>query len=203
VWTAIFGSVEHRLYLIRHGQTEWSAEGKHTGRTDIPLTREGEQQAVAAGATLRALRNGTAPATVLSSPRRRALHTAELAGLHVGESTEDLAEWDYGDYEGVTTKEIRRTVPGWTVWSHPTPGGETADQVSARADSVLDRVREALTGGDVILAGHGHFSRVLVARWLGLDAPSGVRFRLDPAGVSVLGHERGVPQIRQLNVLPS
>ncbi|WP_116045738.1 acid phosphatase [Amycolatopsis palatopharyngis] len=194
--------MEHRLYLIRHGKTEWSASGRHTGYTDIPLTEEGEKQAVAAGEALRSLRGDTTPVTVFASPRQRALRTAELAGLEVAEITEDLAEWDYGDYEGITTEEIRHTVPGWTVWSHPSPGGESAAQVSARADSVLDRVHEALRDIDVLLVGHGHFGRVVVARWLGLDAGSGVHFRLDPAGVTVLGHERGVPQIRQLNVLP-
>ncbi|SFB61888.1 probable phosphoglycerate mutase [Amycolatopsis marina] len=194
--------MENRLYLIRHGQTEWSANGRHTGRTDLPLTADGEQQAIAAGEALRALR-GDAEGVVLSSPRRRALRTAELAGLDVADITEDLAEWDYGDYEGITTEEIRRTVPGWTVWSHPSPGGETAAQVSARADLALEHARAALRRTDVILVGHGHFGRVLVARWLGLEANAGVHFRLDPAGVTVLGHERGVPQIRQLNVLPS
>jgi broad specificity phosphatase PhoE len=193
--------VEHQLYLLRHGQTEWSASGRHTGRTDIPLTGEGEDQARAAGEALRALRDG--PLLVLSSPRRRAVRTAALAGLRVDETIEDLAEWDYGDYEGLTTEEIRRRVPGWTVWSHPAAGGETAGQVAARADKVLTRVREALTGTDVILVGHGHFGRVLVSRWLGLPAAYGVHFGLEPASVSVLGHERGEPQLRHLNVPPA
>jgi broad specificity phosphatase PhoE len=190
--------VAHQLFLIRHGQTEWSLSGRHTGRTDIPLTPTGEVQARAAGVTLGTLRKG--PALVLSSPRRRATHTAELAGLDVSETTEELAEWDYGDYEGVTTETIRETVPGWTVWSHPIPGGESAEQVAARADKVLERVHAALTESDVVLIGHGHFSRVLVARWIGEPASAGVRFAVDPASITVLGEERGEPQIEHLNI---
>jgi probable phosphoglycerate mutase len=164
------------------------------------LTAAGEEQARAAGATLRSLREG--PALVISSPRRRALHTAELAGLHVDEITEDVTEWDYGDYEGVTTEQIRETVPGWTVWSHPVPGGESAEDISRRADKVLERIREALAETDVILVGHGHFGRVLVARWIDERASFGVRFALDPASITVLGDERGTPQIQHLNITP-
>jgi probable phosphoglycerate mutase len=193
--------VANRLFLLRHGQTEWSVNGRHTGRTDIPLTPAGEGQARAAGATLRTLVGG--PALVISSPRQRALRTAELAGLRVDEVTEELSEWDYGDYEGVTTPEIRKTVPGWTVWTHPIPGGETADDVSTRADKVLERARREIETGDVLLVGHGHFSRVLVARWLGQPATYGVHFGLDAAGIAVLGDERGVPQIEHLNLLPA
>jgi broad specificity phosphatase PhoE len=193
--------VNHELFLIRHGQTEWSVTGRHTGRTDIPLTSAGESQARAAGLTLSTLRKG--PALVLSSPRRRAVRTAELAGLIVDEVTEDLAEWDYGDYEGRTSTEIRQTVPDWTIWTRPVPGGESAEEVGARADRLLARVREALAETEVILVGHGHFSRVLLARWIGLPPTSGVRFALDPAGVSVLGDERGEPQIQHLNIVPS
>jgi broad specificity phosphatase PhoE len=196
------GEGKTSIYLLRHGQTEWSRDGKHTGRTDIPLTPKGEELARAAGQTLAVLRGDAALALVLSSPRQRALRTADLAGLTVGEQTEDLAEWDYGDYEGLTTPQIRATVPGWTVWTHPSVRGETADQVGARAQRVLDRVRPALTDGDVVLIGHGHFSRVLVATWLGLPATEGVRFGMDAAAVSVLGDERGVPQIHHLNVPP-
>jgi probable phosphoglycerate mutase len=192
--------VAHQIFLIRHGQTEWSLDGRHTGRTDVPLTPTGEVQARAAGVALATLRDG--PALVLSSPRRRATHTAELAGLKIDETTEELAEWDYGDYEGITTETIRETVPGWTVWSHPVPGGESAEQVAARADKVLERARAALAESDVILIGHGHFSRVLVARWLGESPSAGVRFAVDPASITVLGDERGEPQIQHLN-LPS
>ncbi|GAA3461402.1 histidine phosphatase family protein [Saccharothrix longispora] len=189
------------VYLLRHGQTEWSETGRHTGRTDVPLTEAGVQQARRAGAVLARLRGTDRPAAlVLASPRQRAWRTAELAGLHDAERTEDLGEWHYGDYEGLTTPQIRETVPGWTVWSHPTPGGETAEQVRERAGRVLDRARKALVSGDVVLVGHGHFSRVLVATWLGLPPSEGVHFGLDPGGTTVLGDERGDPQVRRLNV---
>ncbi|KAA2261015.1 acid phosphatase [Solihabitans fulvus] len=191
------------VYLLRHGQTEWSESGQHTGRTDIPLTARGEQQARRAGAVLARLRaTDVQPALVLTSPRQRALRTAELAGLAVGETTESLAEWDYGDYEGLTTPQIRESDPGWTVWTHAIPGGESAEQVGARATTVLDRVRSALPGGDVVLVGHGHFSRVLIAAWLAMTPSDGVHFGLDPAGITVLGDERGDPQVRRLNVPP-
>ncbi|MBW4716279.1 histidine phosphatase family protein [Saccharothrix obliqua] len=188
------------VYLLRHGQTEWSESGRHTGRSDIPLTDGGVQQARRAGAVLARLR-GTdrPPALVLSSPRERAWRTAELAGLEATR-TEDLAEWDYGDYEGLTTPRIREDVPGWTVWTHPVPNGETSDAVGARAAAVVARARQALAGGDVVLVGHGHFSRVLIAAWLGLPPGYGVHFGLDPAGLAVLGEERGDPQLRRLNV---
>ena len=188
-----------KLYLLRHGETEWSLDGRHTGRTDIDLTPAGERQARAAKAVLAAVR-GDGPLRVLTSPRRRALRTAELAGLRVDETTEELAEWDYGDYEGITTDRIRETVPGWTVWSHPIPGGESAGDVAARADRVLGKLDGLLGDSDVVVVGHGHFSRVLVARRLGLPAPAGVHFGLEPASVSALGDERGVPQLRHLNV---
>jgi len=193
--------VANRLFLLRHGQTEWSVNGRHTGRTDIPLTPAGEEQARRAGATLRTLVGG--PALVISSPRQRSLRTAELAGLRVDEVTEELGEWDYGDYEGITTPQIRETVPGWTVWTHPIPGGESTDDVTARADKVLGRVRREVESGDVILVGHGHFSRVLVSRWIGSPATAGVHFGLDASGIAVLGDERGVPQIEHLNLLPA
>ncbi|MEJ2856474.1 MULTISPECIES: histidine phosphatase family protein [unclassified Saccharothrix] len=188
------------VYLLRHGQTEWSQSGRHTGRTDVPLTPEGEQQARRAGAVLARLR-GTdlPPALVLSSPRERAWRTAQLAGLEAGR-TEELAEWDYGDYEGLTTPQIRETVPGWTVWSHTIPNGESHGDVQKRAIGVLERAKRALPGGDVVLIGHGHFSRVLIATWLNLPPSEGVHFGLDPAGLTVLGDERGDPQVRRLNV---
>lgn len=194
---------ESAVYLLRHGQTEWSQSGQHTGRTDIPLTATGEQQARKAGHVLSALRaTSVPPAAVLSSPRTRAVRTAQLAGLETDGTTEELAEWDYGDYEGLTTEYIREKVPHWTVWSHPIPGGETAEQVSKRAQSIVDKSRAVLPRGDVVLIGHGHFLRVLVATWLGAEPQEGVRYRLDPAAVTVLGYEREVPQIRALNVAP-
>ncbi|GAB1508825.1 acid phosphatase [Actinophytocola sp. KF-1] len=190
------------LYLLRHGETEWSRSGQHTSRTDIPLTPNGERRARDAGTMLAGLREDRPLALVLSSPRQRAVRTAELAGLTVSEITEDVAEWDYGEYEGQSTPTIRETVPGWTVWTHESPGGETAEQVGARAARVVARVRATLPDGDVVLVGHGHFSRVLVATWLGLPPTSGVHFALDAAAISVLGDERGVPQIKRLNVPP-
>lgn len=190
------------LYLLRHGETAWSLSGQHTGLTDIPLTPNGEKRAADAGRMLAGLRGDQSLAVVMSSPRSRALRTAELAGLTVTEVTEELAEWDYGDYEGLTTPQIRETVPGWTVWTHPCPGGETAEQVGARAAKVLARARASLADGDVVLVGHGHFSRVLVATWLELPPHMGVHFAMDAAAVSELGDERGVPQIRRLNVPP-
>jgi probable phosphoglycerate mutase len=190
------------LYLLRHGETEWSLSGQHTGRTDIPLTANGERRAADAGSMLAGLRADQPLALVLSSPRSRALRTAELAGLTVSETTEEVAEWDYGEYEGLSTPRIRETVPGWTVWTHPCPGGETAVEVGARAAKVVSRVRSALADGDVVLVGHGHFSRVLVATWLGQPPTAGVHFALDAAAISELGDERGVPQIRRLNVPP-
>ncbi|WP_300019236.1 acid phosphatase [Pseudonocardia sp.] len=189
-----------RVFLLRHGETEWSVSGRHTGRTDVPLTEHGRELAGAAGNLGVRLRDGTAPALVLSSPRTRALVTAELAGLTVDRVDERLTEWDYGDCEGRTTPEIRETVPGWTVWTHPCPNGETPDQVGARADAVLADARDALSGGDVVLIGHGHFSRVLIARWIGLPATEGVRFTMDPAAWSVLGDERGVPSLAHVNL---
>lgn len=195
------GAVTSHVYLLRHGQTEWSESGRHTGLTDVPLTEAGVQQARRAGAVLARLR-GTdlPPALVLASPRQRAWRTAELAGLHDVERTEELGEWDYGDYEGLTTPQIRETDPGWTVWTHAVPKGETHDEVHARAAKVLDRARHALLSGDVVLVGHGHFSRVLIATWLNLPPSEGVHFGLDPAGTTVLGDERGDPQVRRLNV---
>ena len=132
----------------------------------------------------------------------RARDTAALAGLAVDDIDERLAEWDYGDGEGRTTGQIRETLPGWTIWDGPWPGGETADEVGARADAVLADARALLDDGDVVLVGHGHFSRVLTARWIGLPARGGVHVRMDPAGVTVLGFERGVPRLDHVNQRP-
>jgi broad specificity phosphatase PhoE len=190
------------LYLLRHGETEWSLSGQHTGRTDLPLTANGEKRAVDAGRMLAGLRGDNALAFVMSSPRTRAVRTAELAELAVDEVTEDLGEWDYGELEGLTTPQIRETIPGWTVWTHPCPGGETADDIAVRAARVLSQARAKLGEGDVVLVGHGHFSRVLVATWLGMPPTAGVHFALDAAAIAELGDERGVPQVRRLNVPP-
>lgn len=189
-----------RIFLLRHGETEWSANGRHTGRTDIPLTEVGRGLAVASGKLLSAVRGSDRPAAVVCSPRRRALDTAALAGLDPTVD-ERLHEWDYGDYEGLTTPQIRETVPGWTVWTHPCPGGENADEVGERADAVLDTYKGLLDEGDVVLVGHGHFSRAVTARWLGLPASGGVGFRLDAGGLTVLGDERGEPRLDHVNLV--
>jgi broad specificity phosphatase PhoE len=189
-----------RVFLLRHGETEWSLSGKHTGRTDVPLTEHGRALAKAAGELLRRLRGDEPPALVLTSPRSRARDTAELAGLHVDGVDERLVEWDYGECEGRTTPEIRETVPGWTVWTHPCPGGENADEVGRRADAVLADARATLDRGDVVLVGHGHFSRVLIARWIDLPATEGVRFAMEAPALAVLGHERGVPRLDHVNL---
>ena len=192
---------QRRVVLLRHGQTEWSKSGQHTGTTDVPLTHEGVAQASAVADLVRALELVTP--TVITSPRQRAVRTAELAGLTVTDRTEDLGEWDYGEYEGLTTPEIRETVPGWTVWTHGAPGGESADQVQARADRVLDRARGALPVGDVVLVGHGHFSRSLLARWVGMGVSAGIHFGMSPAGLAVLGQEHGRDQIVAMNITPA
>ncbi len=189
-----------KVYLLRHGQTEWSVSGKHTGTSDIPLTERGRSLAAAAGELIRAVRGDDEPALVLSSPRVRARDTAELAGFVPDRVDERLVEWDYGSYEGRTTPEIRETDPGWTVWTHLSPGGETAEQVAARADGVLGEAAAALEHGDVVLVGHGHFSRVLIARWIGLPATEGVRFAMEAPSWAVLGDERGVPRLDHVNL---
>ena len=188
-----------QLCLVRHGETEWSRSGRHTSVSDIPLTPAGERQARALGKLLA----DVCPALVLTSPRQRARRTAELAGL-AGvcpvQTEPDLAEWAYGEYEGITTPEIRRTRPDWTIWTGDPPGGETAEQVRQRADRVLDRIRSALAGGPVVAIGHGHFSRVLAARWLGLPVTGGALFVLGPASPCLLGSEHGNPAVHRWNV---
>jgi probable phosphoglycerate mutase len=180
---------EAELWLVRHGETEWSRDGRHTSVTELDLTDAGVEVA-------QTLRERLAECTfdlVLSSPRRRALRTAELAGFGDVEVDEDLVEWDYGDYEGITTAEIRETVPGWTVWTHETPGGETADQVTERLDRVVAKVRSA--GERVLVFGHGHSLRALTARWIEQPVGEGRFFKLDTATVSRLGYERDFPVV--------
>ncbi len=181
------------LWIVRHGQTEWSRDGKHTSHTDLPLTPEGEVAARELGERLA----GTAFDLVLSSPRQRATRTAELAGFEGVELSEDLVEWDYGDYEGLTTPEIRRTVPGWTVWSHPSPGGESEPAVAERLDRVVEQVRTH--GGRALVFGHGHASRALAMRWLGLRVLGGRMLKLDPTTISVLGYEHDSPAVARWN----
>ena len=192
------------LILLRHGETEWSRDGKHTGRTDVPLTTHGEEQAAAVRPLLAARKIVRA----LASPAARAQRTAALAGLDGVETTPCLWEWDYGAYEGRTTPEIQTDRPGWYLWRdgvEPAPGGlpgETAEQVGARADGVLAAVRPSLAGGDVALVAHGHVLRVLTARWLGLPPDDGRLFRLGTATLSALGAEHGYPVISSWNVPP-
>jgi broad specificity phosphatase PhoE len=181
------------LWLIRHGPTEWSEAGRHTSTTDLPLLPEGEAAARALGQRLA----GVEFALTLTSPRLRARRTAELAGHPEAQVDDDLVEWGYGDYEGITTPEIRETVPGWTVWTHPCPGGETAEAVGARLDRVVARA-QAVDGRTLAFA-HGHSLRVLAARWLGLEVADGRLLRLDTATISVLGHERETPVVLRWN----
>jgi len=183
------------IILLRHGQTEWSATGRHTSYTDVPLTPEGERQARRLGQTLA----GRRLAAVLSSPRQRAVRTAELAGLPTTALDEDLVEWNYGDYEGITTPQIRQTRPGWDLWRDGCPEGETPEQVGTRLDRVLARIRPLLAGGDVALVGHGHALRVLAARWIGLPPAAGGRLALDTATLSVLGYEHERQVVRRWN----
>ena len=180
------------IWLVRHGETEWSRSGQHTSRTDLPLTADGERQA----AGLKRMLAGHTFALVLSSPMKRAVDTCRLVGL-TPQISGDLIEWDYGDYEGLTTPEIQKRVPGWTVWTGPAPNGETVEQVATRADRVISRARSA--GGDVALFGHGHLLRVLAARWIGLEPAAGRLLALSTASVSVLGYERDVRVIRLWN----
>ena len=192
------------LILLRHGETDWSKAGKHTGRTDIPLTPAGEAAAAALAPVL-ARRDIVA---AFSSPARRAVRTAELAGLTDVKQDPDLWEWDYGGYEGLTTPQVREHRPGWYLWrdgvipgdaAHP---GETVQQVGERVDRVLARAEPLLADGDVALVAHAHVLRVLTARWLRLEPSDGKLFRLDTGTVSTLGHERSEPVILSWNVPP-
>lgn len=183
------------IVLIRHGQTEWSAAGRHTSYTDLDLTPDGEQQARQAGKRLA----GRSFAAVIASPRKRALRTAELAGLTVTEVSEDLAEWNYGEYEGITSATIHETRPGWSLWTDGAPGGETPEQVGARLDRVLARARGFLDHGDVALIAHGHSLRVTGARWIGLPPSGGGLLKLGTATLSTLGFERATPVIDTWN----
>ena len=193
------------LILLRHGQTEWSQAGKHTGRTDIALTPQG----VAGAAALAPMLARRKIAAVFTSPASRAVRTAQLAGLHAAKQDPDLWEWDYGGYEGMTTEQIRRQRPGWYLWRDGVVGGDAAhpgesvQAVGARADRVLDRAALSLPDGDVVLVAHGHVLRVLTARWLGLPPPDGRLFRLDTGTVGTLGTEHDQPVILTWNVPPA
>lgn len=183
------------VYLVRHGATEWSLNGRHTSFTDLPLLPQGEQDA-----------RGLAPkltehrfAQVLTSPRQRARRTAELAGFREAVVDDDLVEWDYGAYEGITTAEIRKTDPDWTIWDGVTPGGETHAEIAKRLDRIIERAR--LANGDTLVFAHGHCLRALAARWLGEEARFGRFLVLGTATLSVLGEDRGQPAILAWNVM--
>lgn len=187
-----------RIWLIRHGETEWSLSGQHTGKTEIPLLEVGERRAVATGRELA----GKRFALVLTSPRARARDTARLAGYaSVAQIDSNLQEWDYGVYEGITTADIRKHTPGWLIWDGPVPDGESIEQVAARADKVIARAAEV--DGEVALFAHGHILRVLAARWLGLPAKAGRLFALDTGSISILGYERVTRVISQWNLVPA
>ncbi|WP_280492336.1 acid phosphatase [Nocardia asiatica] len=188
-----------RVVLLRHGETSWSTQRRHTGRTDLPLTERGEQQARIAGALLATL--GLRNPLVRVSPRLRAMRTAELAGLTGAVVDDDLAEWDYGAYEGLTTPQIRESVPGWTIWTDPAPDGETAQQVCERADRVLAAVTPILPERDIVLVGHGHFSRALIARWSEFDVREGRRFAMSTGALTVLGYEHDARTVRAHNLV--
>ncbi|MGH3083260.1 MAG: histidine phosphatase family protein [Gaiellaceae bacterium] len=182
------------VVLVRHGETEWSRAGKHTGRTDIPLTERGRQEAQAVGVALQ----GRRFALVLTSPLARAAETCRLAGLgELAEQREELMEWDYGAYEGRETIDIRKERPGWTLWRDGVPEGETIAQVQARVERVIAELRSV--AGDAAVFAHGHLLRVLAARWLGLEPAAGRLFALDPATISILGYERETPVVRMWN----
>ena len=183
-----------RIWLVRHGETEWSASGRHTSRTDLPLTEAGRARAEALAAEL----SGRAWQLVLCSPLRRARETCELAGLSDrAEIDEDLREWEYGEYEGLTTPQIRAQRPDWVLWRDGCPGGEMPDQVGARADQVLDRLRAS--GGECIAFAHGHILRVLGGRWIEQDVSFGSRLALSAGSLSTLGFERETAVLREWN----
>jgi broad specificity phosphatase PhoE len=193
--------VASKLYLIRHGETEWSLSGQHTGRTDIPLTEHGEEEARRLVPLLKDVRFSTA----LCSPRQRARHTCDLAGLGALAHVEpDLAEWDYGDYEGLRSPDIAKERPAWNIFVDGGPNGESPQDVSARADRLISHL-EALEG-NVALFSHGHFSRVLTARWLGFAVVAGQRFMVDTGSLSILRNDPRHPELRVIalwNVVPA
>lgn len=185
--------LDTELWLVRHGETEWSRDGRHTSITELPLTDRG----IADGSALASRLAGTSFDLVLSSPRQRALRTAALAGFDEPIVDEDLAEWAYGDYEGITTAEIRRSRPDWTIWAYGAPGGESAEQISGRLDRVVARVRAR--GGRCLCFGHGHSLRALAARWIDRPVDEGRFFALGTGTMSVLGYERELPVLTRWN----
>ncbi len=185
------------IVIVRHGETEWSLTGKHTSRTDLSLTDEGRRRA----ALLRPQLEGRSFSLVLSSPLRRARETCELAGFgDQAEIFDDLREWEYGEYEGLTTPEIREQNPGWNLWRDGCPGGESPDQVGRRADRALDRLRGV--DGDALVFAHGHILRVLTARWIEMPVTAGARFVLSAGATGVLGFERETQALALWNSTP-
>lgn len=188
----------HRLVLLRHGETEWSRDHKHTSTTDLDLTEVGREQARRAAQTLNRLELDNP--LVVSSPRKRALATAELAGLSVDEVAPLLVEWDYGDYEGLTTHEIRTETPGWLLWTYGCPGGESVDKVSMRADQAVAYALDHMSDRDVVFVSHGHFSRAMITRWVEQPLREGARYGFGTAAVSVCGFEYGLRQLSALGL---
>ena len=187
-------SNDQKIYVIRHGETKWSLSGQHTGLTDIPLTENGRHRA----RLLQPVLAKESFALVVTSPLQRARETCELSGLGPRAKVDaDLLEWNYGEYEGITTQQIHEKVPGWQIFTDGCPGGEKPDQVGARVDRVIAKVRAS--GGDVALFAHGHVLRVLVARWIGLPASGGQHFLLDTGTLNILSYYRGVPSVKTWN----
>ncbi len=185
---------EQQIYVIRHGETEWSLSGQHTGVTDIPLTENGRHLAK----FLHPVLAKESFALVLTSPLQRAKETCKLSGLRdQAEVDSNLMEWNYGDYEGLTSDHIHKTIPGWLIFTNGAPGGETPEQVGERADQVIKRARAAK--GNVALFAHGHILRVLVARWIDLPATAGRNFLLDTGTLNILSYYRGAPAVKQWN----
>lgn len=181
------------MWLVRHGETEWSRDGRHTSRTDLTLTAEGERAALA----MRDKLAGRGFDLVVTSPRQRARRTAELSGFPDAEVWDDLREWDYGDYEGRTRAEIQAERPGWSLWTDGCPGGESPQAVADRVDGVIERCRRV--AGDVLVFAHGHISRSLAVRWLEEPLPIGAHLELTTTRISVLGHDRGIPTLELWN----
>jgi broad specificity phosphatase PhoE len=192
------GVLNHRLFLLRHGETEWSKSGQHTGTTDLELTENGRAQAKLAGEALGELK--LVDPVVFSSPRQRAVVTAGLAGLTVNEISPLLAEWDYGSYEGLTTAQIRETDPDWLVFTHGCPGGESVAQVSDRADRAIAMALEQMESRDVVFVSHGHFSRSVITRWVELPLVEGRRFGMPTASIAICGFEHGARQLAALGL---
>jgi broad specificity phosphatase PhoE len=190
-------SVEsHRLVLLRHGETEWSKSGQHTGRTDLELTHHGRAQATATGRALADLHLENPK--VISSPSKRTVSTAELACLTVDEESPLLTEWDYGSYEGLTTAQIHESQPDWLIWTHGCPHGETVTQVSDRADRAVALALEQMATRDVVFVGHGHFSRAVITRWVELPLVEGSRFGMPAGSIAICGFEHGIRQLSAL-----